>query len=1038
VLTSSTGETGAEIDFSTPGLHVRSVFDLAKSGHTTGRVVRHAGRDYTFVRLKSGETAQFPCEHLRLVPQKETRADTFKNFQFAGPDQLQRAVIIEKVRGRLTDVFYSMGSGHAIFYPHQFKPVLKLVSSPGGRILIADEVGLGKTIEAIYVWKELQARGGARRLLIVCPSMLQPKWQQELRERFSIDATIVDANDLLEALQKAATDPTAHFALIGSFEGLRARRPRNDTEEASIGARQRLSAFLAANEESAQAELIDLVIIDEAHYLRNPETATNYFGSLVAGASAHVLLLTATPIQLGSQNLFQLLTLLDADRYANMDVFKLIREANRPIIAALNAVQRIPPDFQTFQASVNEAMHNQFFAEDTILSDIAQTKGLNDPNERIRIARVLENRSLLGDVLTRTRKRDVMQNRVQRNAKVFRIPLSPVERGLYDSIEATLRAQALHSKSAQTLKMIGRLRQLASSVPAAIAGWKEKNTLDEVLWEDLGVLLDAEDDSSSDTTDIGQPDIHALEVADSKYAELRKVLRSRLTDHPEEKIVVFSFYRATLHYLARRLLSDGIGTAMIHGGLGDERHAELRRFESQSGPPVLLSSEVGSEGIDLQFARVLINYDLPWNPMKVEQRIGRIDRLGQKADTIHIINFVIRDTIEEIILDRLLNRLEIFKSSIGELEEVLGQSFDELLVEYFRDGLTDEQLAHRLEQNALAAENHRENVRQLEEEAPQLAGHADFILSNIQKSRDTGRWVTPADMLGFVTDLLLEYHSGSTIEERPTKAGMFDVSLSADARASLSNYIQTTRPVRSTRLHSPGETVPVVFDITLQSELRPKPEFVDLTHPLALWLREQTEYRQEAISSGVAIGLSRGNTAVPPDLYIFATDLWRFEGLHKQIVLRHCVMSLEKSEPLDPDAAEQLIHDAARHGERLDMHQYRDVREALSSGLEQCESELTTQFSADAHMFQLENEQRVRQAEIIAEERAAKRLRMLEERLAGQKQSQDERRRRAIPLTEGQIKRLKADRDQRLARIAGMRHAETASRPVAGGIIIVR
>ena len=123
---------------------------------------------------------------------------------------------------------------------------------------------------------------------------------------------------------------------------------------------------------------------------------------------------------------------------------------------------------------------------------------------------------------------------------------------------------------------------------------------------------------------------------------------------------------------------DGIPTATIYGGMGDERHAELRRFESQSGPSILLSSEVGSEGIDLQFARVLVNYDLPWNPMKVEQRIGRIDRLGQKAERIHILNFVIRDTIEEIILDRLLNRLEVFRQSIGDIEEVLGQSFDEI------------------------------------------------------------------------------------------------------------------------------------------------------------------------------------------------------------------------------------------------------------------------------------------------------------------------------------------------------------------------
>ena len=134
---------------------------------------------------------QSVSEELELVPEIETRADAVAKFRFAGPDQLHRAILTEKVRGRLTEVFYSMGTGHADFYPHQFKPVLKLVSSTSGRILIADEVGLGKTIEAIYVWKELQARFGCRRLLVVCPSMLQQKWHAELRNRFSIDATIV-------------------------------------------------------------------------------------------------------------------------------------------------------------------------------------------------------------------------------------------------------------------------------------------------------------------------------------------------------------------------------------------------------------------------------------------------------------------------------------------------------------------------------------------------------------------------------------------------------------------------------------------------------------------------------------------------------------------------------------------------------------------------------------------------------------------------------------------------------------------------------
>ncbi len=987
----------------------------------------------------TGKSRKLPATTSNSRPTKKAAKNPIRKFQFSGPEVLQRAIITEKVRGQLTDVFYSMGTGHADFYPHQFKPVLRLISSPGGRLLIADEVGLGKTIEAIYVWKELQARFGARRLLVVCPSMLKNKWQIELRERFSIDSQIIEnADELLSAAQRTRSDPTNHFVLIGSLEGLRSRRPKSDEDENSSSSRERLAAFLAKNEESNQSELFDLTIIDEAHYLRNPETATNYLGTLLAGTSSHLLLLSATPVQLGSENLFQLLRLLDADRYANMDVFKLIRDANRPIIEALNAVLSIPPDKQAFHKAVHQARESQFFAQDHALAELCTTKSLDDPAERIRIARLLENRSLLGDVLTRTRKRDVVENRVRRNARVIRIQLTSLERALHDRVKEELRARAYRSESAETLKMIGRLRQLASSIPAALASWRDKDVLDEVLWEDLGIFVQRANQDGAEIADYRSLDILKFEAADSKYEALRTLLQQRIRENPSEKIIIFSFYRATLRYLERRLKRDGIATALIHGGIGKDRHSELSRFESNRGPNVLLSSEVGSEGIDLQFARVLINYDLPWNPMKVEQRIGRIDRLGQKAEQIHIINLIIRDTIEEIVLDRLFDRLAIFRNSIGDLEEVIGELVDELLVEYFRDGLSDEALAARLEQNALAAENHRVAVKQLEDDAPELMGHANFILSSIRNSRENGHWITPVDMLAFVTDFLTEFYPGSKIVRHSKLAGVYEISLSADARAGLANFIQSNHPTRGTQLHVPGEKIAVTFDIAAQLGGRPKPEFVDLTHPLTLWLREQIDIREIALSPGVAVALDRTQASNQPDVYIFATDLWRFEGLHKQIVLRHFVVAVEQGRVLDPESAERLINEAARSGTRVDMHLYQHLSGAFVEGFKHCERELVAQFSAEAHSFQLENEQRVRQAEIIAEERAAKRLRMLEDRLTSQRQSDEERRRKAIPLTEGQIRRLIADREQRLARIAAMRHADTASRPVAGGIIVVR
>ncbi len=1001
--------------------------------------MRLGGRSYARVRLKSGEISQVLCDQLERVPEMENRVDAIAALRLSGPEHLHRAILTEKVRGRLTDVFYSMGTGDADFYPHQFKPVLKLVSSTSGRILIADEVGLGKTIEAIYVWKELQARFGSRRLLVVCPSMLLQKWQTELRNRFSIDANIVDSNELLQQLERVAEDATTSFISIGSIESLRARSPRAEDSERPVGPRQRLAAFLAERESSDESELVDLVIIDEAHYLRNPATAANHLATLLASASSHLVLLTATPIQLGSENLFQLLTLLDADRYANLDVFNAMRRANAPITEALNAVMQIPAEPARFRNAVQEALKSPFFSQDQVLRQLAvEQTDLQQPSDRTRIARVLEGRSLLSDVLTRTRKRDVIQNRVVRNASVVRIAFSPAERQVYEAIKNALRAQALYSASARTLMIIGRLRQLASSIPAAINGWKENDTLSELLWEDLGIILDEVGQTDLSLGKVAPEASASLEREDTKYKELLKLIKQRIAQDPREKIIIFSFYRGTIKYLERRLRADQLSCAVILGGMGHEKDAELKRFADPNGPSILISSEVGSEGIDLQFARVLINYDLPWNPMKVEQRIGRIDRLGQASDRIHIISFVAKDTIEEIILDRLFQRLDIFRESIGDLEEIFGETFDGLLLEYLRDGLSDEDLAKRLEQNALAAESHRLDVKRLEEDAPELVGHTDFILSNIQKSRDEGRWISPSDIVEFITDILDEFFVGSRVERHATKHDLFDISLSTDARASLAAFIDTTRPARATRLHAPGQTVAVVFDIANQADRRPKPELVDLTHPLVLWLRAEIERREAKSAPAVAIELSEQSADAPAGLYVFATDFWRFEGLHRQVVVRNAVMGSHDLSLLEQDAAERLILTAARFGKKLDMFPYAEMADPLRESLARCEQSLLEQFSADAHFFQLENEQRVRQAELIAEERAKKKLKMLQERLHGQRTSPDERRRRAAQLTEGQIKRLIADRDQRLARIALARNAETASRPVSGGIILVR
>ena len=212
----------------------------------------------------------------------------------------------------------------------------------------------------------------------------------------------------------------------------------------------------------------------------------------------------------------------------------------------------------------------------------------------------------------------------------------------------------------------------------------------------------------NDLAGISQNEIMLLEKEDKKYKKLMEWLKKSL----QEKVIIFSFYRGTLAYLERRLNKDGFKTFLIMGGQNEDRNKTLDEFKSSTGPDILLSSEVGSEGIDLQFCRVVINFDLPWNPMKLEQRIGRIDRLGQQAERISIINMVVEETIEDRVLMQLYERIDIFKDSIGDLEEILGDINEEFLFDLYNPDLSPAEKEKEHYQRNLQF-NNREVIRKL-------------------------------------------------------------------------------------------------------------------------------------------------------------------------------------------------------------------------------------------------------------------------------------------------------------------------------------
>ena len=193
---------------------------------------------------------------------------------------------------------------------------------------------------------------------------------------------------------------------------------------------------------------------------------------------------------------------------------------------------------------------------------------------------------------------------------------------------------------------------------------------------------------------------------------------------------------------------------MLMGGMRESKQDAIHRFRDSTTTKVLLSSEVASEGVDLQFCRMVVNYDLPWNPMKVEQRIGRLDRIGQKAKRIVIWNLGYANTIDHRIYERLFERLNIFTRALGGMEALLGEEIQSLAGHLLSHKLTPQEEEHRIEQTAIAIEKNRRDQDQLEKTASNLIAHGGYILERVRSAHDLKKRITEEDLEVYVSDYL--------------------------------------------------------------------------------------------------------------------------------------------------------------------------------------------------------------------------------------------------------------------------------------------
>lgn len=581
-------------------------------------------------------------------------------------------------------IAHSFATARTQFYPHQFKPLLKLLDNPEPKsILIADDVGLGKTIEAAYILRELDAHEAIERVLIIVPARLRSKWKRELKQRFDETFELVRGADLIAESEKIAKGREPEpFRWIASFESTRSEAVQAALDKCPLP--------------------IDVLIVDEAHRLRNPETLQHKVGAILTRSANANVFLTATPVQNKLEDLWNQLKLLSPDEFSEWPLFQERIKGNKLILAAQNALAETEPNFAS-AADILKRFVQRYAPEragsmfiDSLLNRLADAPV--DRREQLELQADISRLSPTSHIMSRTRKVDALPNRPKRDPHWQRVRLSEEERQIYDAVEDICRRRWPGTSDSWGFQMslMMAYRMTASCIPAALEYFAEKLNETEEAAASVSDAVDAPegDDDGRELTAWTGPARAALQEIvefavrapqkDSKLDEFVAALKAIWAEDDKNKgahrkVVVFSFFRRTLEYLARALTQGRIANRMIHGGVPPEvREESIDDFLDRADVPVLLASEVGGEGIDLQSASVLFNYDLPWNPMVVEQRIGRIDRIGQQAKRLVILNFVVEHSIEERVLQRLLTKIEIFRESIGEPDPIIGEEIERL------------------------------------------------------------------------------------------------------------------------------------------------------------------------------------------------------------------------------------------------------------------------------------------------------------------------------------------------------------------------
>jgi ERCC4-related helicase len=731
-----------------------------------------------------GHAANIPESSLRPAVIKDP-IELFRNGRIGRASDFNlKSVAADLWNQHLHNVLVSLDHARVDLKPHQVGVVHRVISNYPHRFMLCDEVGLGKTIEAAMIIKELKARKHTKRILILVPSSLQIQWQFELKTKFNETFAIFNRDTVKYLKDHGETHPwTTADQVIVSHSWASYDKKRRD-EITSVD--------------------WDLIIVDEAHHAREQKygskvSRTNLYrlvNDLVARPQHNrraALFLTATPMQLQRHELYSLVEMLDPILFSSEEDFVLHIE-NLSGLSGL--VDRLRVNGLPMGSEEIERVAGEMTAYTGSSIDEAMAE-LHD-GDMESVVRWLEQTHRLSEVLIRNRRSKVGEF-MPRQAFRWKVTPTSLEKDIYKRLQVVLR-EGYALAELQNKNEIGFLmstfQRLATSSNRALLQSLRNRKAKLLSQARTGTITDVDveeafeaDDTAESVTDriaVGaELDVSSMidliillerVQTDSKAMKLSEELDKLFEDDPGGKVLIFTQFRETQAMLKEVLGRSGWNVHLFHGQLGVEQKDEVvNRFKRGTGPQVLISTEAGGEGRNLQFCHLLVNYDLPWNPMKVEQRIGRVDRIGQDHP-VSVFNLYVEGTIEERVLDVLEHRIRLFTEAIGGLEPIVGEIEADIRKALRLAG--DAQDRH-LEALAIRAQRQVEDARRADRQM------ADLILDGksygaaiARTARQADEVVTPEHYEEFLKGLLA---SVNTYLKGPDQYGVYQIQLHSPA-----------------------------------------------------------------------------------------------------------------------------------------------------------------------------------------------------------------------------------------------------------------